>query len=99
VKISGKETWEKLQRLHYMMQDGLEKKIGKRKILELSSKKLKIQSCYFYGIADSSCTGQKAVFPAVGSIPRGEPINFQNLGREVSYPLAFRKRRWRTPSL
>jgi uncharacterized alpha-E superfamily protein len=50
----SKETWEKCNELHYMMQEGLEKKIWKKEDPRAFYEKVKNQILLLYGIADSS---------------------------------------------
>lgn len=50
----SKETWEKSNELHYMMQHGLEKKIWKKEDPRPFFEKVKNQILLIYGIADSS---------------------------------------------
>ena len=50
----SKETWEKCNELHYMMQDGLEKRIWKKEDPRAFFEKVKNQILLLYGIADSS---------------------------------------------
>tara|TARA_R110000850_G_scaffold184661_1_gene310202 strand:- start:1452 stop:2342 length:891 start_codon:yes stop_codon:yes gene_type:complete len=50
----SKETWEKVNELYYMMQEGLEKKVWKKEDPRPFFEKVKNQILLIYGIADSS---------------------------------------------